>query len=55
MTLSEHEGHFSGNQTIEFNRVQHHNKFETSPGTSMPTQDNVNHICYKLLPAEYST
>ena len=55
VTLSEHQGHSNRNRIVEFSCVKHHTKFETNRFTSVPTQDNANHIYVtKITAAELS-
>ena len=55
VTLSEHQGHPNWNQTAEFSCVQHHTKFKANSFTSVPTQDGVKLIFYKIMSAEFSS
>ena len=53
VTLSEHQGHSNWTKTVEYSRVQHHPKLERNQLTRTLTQDNVNHIFYQIMSAEF--
>ena len=55
MTLSGHQGHVNLNQTLEFNCVWHHTKFETNRFTSVLTHDDIKSVFHTIASTEFSS
>ena len=54
VTLSEHQGHSTWNQTVESSHVKHRTKLETNWFTNVQTQRNINCMFNKITLAEFS-